>query len=818
LFLTSQVSTLLLKNVGSPGSAQSSPGLSTIAGAGGRDGNGHLPVSVRGKKLSLPALEAECDALWEDIPTAVETVMNELKQYHIRTVTLSADLQSARLNSTSMSTELSTHVSQQQQEILSLQHEIETREINAKKRLEKYKAASQAEFTAQIDRLKGELVQMSQQIDAVAADKAQQVSHLKAERSALQTELDAATQRVQDLTRQNNGLQDAMALAEKRYRVAAQEVVAELRTFPALPRNGDSPSGKSRSSPPTLPFHAATSELDAAVAPEHLLASATVLLRSKTKELTKFLKTRKRVDTQQSDAMKTFFESLNSSFVSVTQSHRAHLLHDQLHLLGGADSPIKSTHTVPRTDHAHLYPYLCGDDTELVAMLRTLEDSIFDTLQRSMNVETHLIHKKKEMDDIKAELAAVKREITHELDSKTTLTTKIHRLEAHLHEQISVVGRTNEEMGEREAQLIRDRELLEADLTEMEEKYQVSSQRSDQLEMAVSNLEEELGGVQQELRDARRTLDEVFSQLQASQGRLGDLQNELRGTQYERDALQQRLQQQQRDNESATARLLAEHEATVSQLQLTNDGTVARLQAELESAQSTIAEHQMTHTEIHSHVLQLREAVSEGNGTQFQLEATVTRLRLQLAQAESRTLTLDAELQETKTKLVEAERQIEAKLEQIVASERQIAELCGEVESHSQSLSQETMTLRQAKDQLAFSSTALAHLQINHSALQKEHDRVTHELAEQNERCAILEGQVDEQTATINELRLQVSSLHHSTTKYEESHVELSGKSEELSEQLRVYSDLESDFHELQMEMSAKVDELEQVSRPFYMI
>lgn len=781
----------MLKNSGSPGSAASSPGFTAISAHGGTGGGDHLPVSVKGRKLSLPALEAECDALWEDVPNAVEAVMNELKQYHIRTVTLSADLQSARMSSTSMNTELSAHISRQQQEILSLKHEIETREINARKRLEKFKTSSQAEFTAQIERLKGELLQMSQQIDAVDADKAQQVSHLKADRADLKQELDAAKQRIQELTRQNSALQDAAALAEKRCRTAAAEVLAEIRAFPTLPAEGDSPSSaKRRSSPPHAPvLMDVESSGTAALEPEHLLTTAAVMLRSQTKNLTKFLKATRRSDTQQQEAMKTFVDSLNASFVSVTQSHRAHLLHDQLHLLGETESPIKSTHTVPRLDHSHLYPYLCNEDSELAAMLRTLEDSIHQTLQRSMNVETHLIHKKKEMQDLQAELASLKHELAHEQDVKSSLTTKVHRLEAHLHEQISEVGRTNEAMSEKESQLIRDRELLEIDLTELEEKYQVCSQRNDQLEAAVSNLEEELGGVQQELRDARKTLDEVFSQLQASQGKLGDMQQELRGTQYERDALQQRLLQEQRDHEA----------------------TVARGQAELARAEKTIAELQATQAQTEQQVALLQDSVAAGNGTQFQLEAANTRLQLQLAQAEQAVLNLDAELQSTKAALAAAQHQVERKLEQIVQSERQIAQLCGEVESHSKSFTLETLNLQQAKDQLAFSATALANLQIDHSTLQKEHDKMATELGEYTERCAILESQVEDQTATIQELRLQISSLEHSTTKYEISHAELSGKSEELAEQLRVFHDLETDFQEVQQELAGKIEELEQV-------
>jgi chromosome segregation ATPase len=797
------VSTLLLKNATSPGSAASSPGftaISTSTGAGTRDGNGPLPVSVKGRKLSLPALEAECDALWEDIPNAVETVMGELKQYHLRAVTLSADLQNTRVSSTSMSTELSTHVSRQQQEILSLKHEIETREIAARKRLEKYKTASQAEFTSQIERLKGDLTQMSQQIDTVAADKAQQVSHLRSERAAVQAELDAALQKVQDLARQNASLQDSSALAEKRVRSAASELIQEVKSLPSLPLDDETTSTSARSSPSHTHHAPHHFETDASIPAEHLLTTAAVQIRSKGKELARFLKSRKRSDTQQSDAMKTFVESLNSSFVSVTQSHRAHLLHDQLHLLGTVDSPIKSTTSVAHPDHSHLYAYLCGDDAELANMLHTLEDSIFHTLQRSMNVETHLIHKQKEMTDLRAQLADVRADLSREQDQKAALQTKIHRLEAHLHENISEIGRTNEEMGEREAQLIRDRELLEMDLTELEERYQISSQKNDHLESAVSNLEEELGGVQQELRDARKTLDEVFSQLQASQGKLGDMQHELRGVQYERDALQQRQ-----------AQLLQSHEAAT-----------ARLQDELSQAQRTIADLRAEHQAYTEQVVQLRDVVSEGNGTTFQLENINGKLKLQLAQAEENIGALTTELLETKANLsaellrtrqslTDAQALVEEKLVQIVSSERQIAELCGDVEIKSHSLLEESATLRQVKDQLAYSSTALANLQINHSTLQKDHDIAAAQLADMTERNNVLGAQVDEQTATIDQLRRHVSSLQLSTHRYESFHEELTGRSEELTEQLRVYEALDTEFHELQDELNAKKEEFEQV-------
>lgn len=519
-------STLLLKNA-SPQSATSSP----IAVP--------LPTSVRGRKLSLSALESECDALWEDIPHAVETVLNELKQYHNRTHSLSSDLQMTRVSSTTISTELSTHISRQEQEIAALKNEIETREMNAKKRLEKFKTSSQAEFTAQIDRLKGELSSMSQQIDTLAADKAQQINHLKSERSSVQSQLDTALQQVQDLTRKTLILQDAQDLAEKRCRTAAVELINELNGMPTLHEDETSP-GKSRASPA---HHLLSAEAESTLPPEQLLASATIRLRTKAKELNKFLKSRRRSDTQQQDAMKTFFESLNSCFVSVTQSHRAHLLHDQLQLLGTVETPIKSAGKIHRTDHSHLYNYLCGDDAELSAMLHSLEDNIFNTLQRSNNVETHLIHKQQEMKDLQAQVAELQNEISHAVTHKETLTHKLTRLESNLHEHITEVSRTNEEMSEKEQQLIRDREFLEADLTEVEERLQVASQRNHQLELSIGNLEDELGGTQQELRDARRTLDEVFGQLQASQGKLGDMQLELRATIADRDSLQHSVAQ-----------------------------------------------------------------------------------------------------------------------------------------------------------------------------------------------------------------------------------------------------------------------------------
>jgi chromosome segregation ATPase len=327
------------------------------------------------------------------------------------------------------------------------------------------------------------------------------------------------------------------------------------------------------------------------------------------------------------------------------------------------------------------------------------------------------------------------------------------------------------------------------DLTELEERYQISSQKNDHLEAAVSNLEEELGGVQQELRDARKTLDEVFSQLQASQGKLGDMQHELRGLQYERDALQQRQ---------------------------------AHLQDELSQAQRTITDLRAEHLAYTEQVVQLRDVVSEGNGTQFQLENINGKLKLQLAQAEENLAALTTELLETKASLsaellrtreslAEAQAQVEEKLVQIVSSERQIAELCGDVESKSQSLLEESSTLRQVKDQLAYSATALANLQINHSTLQKDHDIAVAQLADMTDRNNVLGAQVDEQTATIAQLQRHVSSLQLSTHRYESFHEELTGRSEELTEQLRVYEALDTEFHELQYELAAKKEELEQV-------
>ena len=219
-----------------------------------------------------------------------------------------------------------------------------------------------------------------------------------------------------------------------------------------------------------------------------------------------------------------------------------------------------------------------------------------------MNVETHLIHKQKDMKELEEQLAEVRKELSHELDQKATLSSKVKLLETHLHAHINEIGRTNEEMSEKETQLIRDRDLLEIDLTEMEEKYQISSQRCHQLETAVSNLEEDLGGCTQELRDARTTLDEVFAQLQASQGKLGDMQLELRGTQYERDSLQSRVQQLQQ-----------EHDKHISQLEQERDSALARANADLDGAHKLIAELQSSHNAYSEQVVQLRGSISDGS-------------------------------------------------------------------------------------------------------------------------------------------------------------------------------------------------------------
>jgi hypothetical protein len=73
-------------------------------------GMGHAVGSSTHRRLSLPALQEECDVLWADVPGALELLLRETQSQHSRAEGLLSDLRVSRTQSASLNSQLASQV------------------------------------------------------------------------------------------------------------------------------------------------------------------------------------------------------------------------------------------------------------------------------------------------------------------------------------------------------------------------------------------------------------------------------------------------------------------------------------------------------------------------------------------------------------------------------------------------------------------------------------------------------------------------------------------------------------------------------------